>query len=218
VDEILHATDETLELAPVLRKLAVVGAGIAGLQAAVTAAARGHQVKVWGHSSDVGGRARLLAQLPLGESISSIYDHQWISAQRLGVQFQLGQTATAADVLAWQPDAVVLATGADMTWPMDLPEALRVEGLLPDLHEIRHRNALTDRMLREQSGKQQTVVAHRNEILRIGLSAGHQLTRKARGAHPGAIRGTAQTAEEQSDDILFQRLRQKCLRALLGLR
>ena len=146
--------DETLARAPVLRKLAVVGAGIAGLQAAVTAAARGHQVKVWGHSSDVGGRARLLAQLPLGESMSSIYDHQWISAQRLGVQFQLGQAATAADVLAWQPDAVVLATGADMTWPMDLPEALRLEGLLPDL-----RQAMSD-VLRSHGPQSGTAVIY----------------------------------------------------------
>jgi 2,4-dienoyl-CoA reductase-like NADH-dependent reductase (Old Yellow Enzyme family) len=127
--------DETLEPAPQRRKVAVIGAGIAGLQSAVTAAQRGHRVKVWGRSGEVGGKTRLLAQLPLGESMSSIYDHQWISAQRLGVQFQLGQAATAADVLAWQPDAVVLATGADMTWPMDLPLSLQAENVLPDLRQ-----------------------------------------------------------------------------------
>ncbi|MEI7786281.1 MAG: NAD(P)-binding protein, partial [Betaproteobacteria bacterium] len=132
----LAQADELAEhLAPAAqaRKVAVVGAGIAGLQAAVTAAARGHQVKVWGRSPEVGGKTRLLAQLPLGESMSSIYDHQWISAQRLGIAFELGQAASAAEVLAWQPDQVVLATGAEMTWPQDLPP--EVQELLPDLRQ-----------------------------------------------------------------------------------
>jgi hypothetical protein len=146
--------DETLAPAPQPRKVAVVGAGIAGLQAAVTAAARGHTVKVWGRSAQVGGKARLLAQLPLGESMSSIYDHQWIEAQRLGVQFELGDTASAAQVLAWQPDAVVLATGAQMTWPMDLPAWLQEQGVVPDL-----RQALTD-LLRTQGPQSGTAVIY----------------------------------------------------------
>ncbi len=127
--------DEMLEPAAQARKIAVVGAGIAGLQAAVTAAARGHQVKLWGRSATVGGKTRLLAQLPLGESMSSIFDHQWTTAQRLGVQFELGRSASAEDVMAWQPDAVVLATGAQMTWPQDLPLSLQAEGLVPDLRQ-----------------------------------------------------------------------------------
>ena len=146
--------DETLAPAPQPRKVAVVGAGIAGLQAALTAAARGHTVKVWGRSAQVGGKARLLAQLPLGESMSSIYDHQWTEAQRLGVQFELGDTASAAQVLAWQPDAVVLATGAQMTWPMDLPAWLQEQGVVPDL-----RQALTD-LLRTQGPQSGTAVIY----------------------------------------------------------
>jgi 2,4-dienoyl-CoA reductase-like NADH-dependent reductase (Old Yellow Enzyme family) len=146
--------DETLEPAPQPRKVAVVGAGIAGLQAALTAAARGHQVKVWGRSAQVGGKAWLLAQLPLGESMSSIYDHQWIEAQRLGVQFELGRTASAEQVLAWQPDALVLATGAQMTWPMDLPAWLQEQGVVPDL-----RQAMAD-LLRTQGPQNGTAVIY----------------------------------------------------------
>ena len=131
--------DVMLERAPQLHKVAVIGAGVAGLQAAVTAAARGHQVMVWGSSAQVGGKTRLMAQLPLGESMSSIYDHQWLLAQQLGVTFKLGMPASASDVIAWQPDAVVLATGATMTWPMDLPNLLQLEGVVPDL-----RHAISD--------------------------------------------------------------------------
>ena len=64
----------------------VVGAGIAGLEAASTAAARGHTVTVLGRSEAVGGKTRLLASLPLGESLSSIYDYQQLAATRSGVQ------------------------------------------------------------------------------------------------------------------------------------
>ena len=144
--------DDTLAPAEHPRKVAVIGAGIAGLQAAVTAAARGHVVKVWGRSAEVGGKTRLLARLPLGESMSSIYDHQWISAGRLGVQFALGQAVTADEVLAWQPDAVVLATGAQMTWPMDLPTDL--QGLVPDL-----RQAMAE-LLRSQGPQSGTAVIY----------------------------------------------------------
>ena len=144
--------DDTLAPAEHPRKVAVIGAGIAGLQAAVTAAARGHVVKVWGRSAEVGGKTRLLARMPLGESMSSIYDHQWLSAGRLGVQFALGQAVTADEVLAWQPDAVVLATGAQMTWPMDLPSHL--QDLVPDLRE-----ALAD-LLRSQGPQSGTAVIY----------------------------------------------------------
>ena len=144
--------DDTLAPAEHPRKVAVIGAGIAGLQAAVTAAARGHTVKVWGRSAEVGGKTRLLARMPLGESMSSIYDHQWISAGRLGVHFALGQAVTADEVLAWQPDAVVLATGALMTWPMDLPTDL--QGLVPDL-----RQAMAE-LLRSQGPQSGTAVIY----------------------------------------------------------
>lgn len=144
--------DDTLAPAEQPRKVAVIGAGIAGLQAAVTAAGRGHTVKVWGRSAEVGGKTRLMARLPLGESMSSIYDHQWVSAARLGVQFELGRAVTADEVLAWQPDAVVLATGAQMTWPMDLPTDL--QGLVPDL-----RQAIAE-LLRSQGPQSGTAVIY----------------------------------------------------------
>ncbi len=115
------------------RKLVVVGAGIAGLEAAWVAAARGHEVVVFGASADVGGSTRLHSRLPGGESLSSIYDYQFLQARRAGVRFELGQRATAEEVLAQRPDRVLLATGSEMSWPSALPEEWRAEGLIPDL-------------------------------------------------------------------------------------
>ncbi len=118
------------------RKVVVVGTGVAGMEAAWIAGARGHDVTVFGTSGEVGGKARLHAELPGGENLSSIYDYQKLSADRAGVTFELGLTAAAEDVLALKPDAVVLATGSTMAWPTFLPEEYKDEGIFLDLRDI----------------------------------------------------------------------------------
>ena len=113
----------------------VVGAGIAGLEAAHTAASRGHQVTLFGASPEAGGQARRLSRLPLAESLSSVPDYQLAQVQRTGVDLRLGHPAGVQDILACKPDAVVLATGAQMIWPQVLPQRLREEGWIADLRE-----------------------------------------------------------------------------------
>ena len=119
--------------AAVKKRVVIVGAGIAGLEAAWTAAARGHDVTVFGKSAEVGGKTRLHAGLPTGESLSRIYDYQFAQAKKAGVRFELGAIATASDIQGLAPEVVVLATGSAMTWPVCLPDAYRAQGLVPDL-------------------------------------------------------------------------------------
>ena len=125
--------------AKIRKRVVVVGTGVAGMEAAWIAAARGHAVTVFSRSGEIGGKTRLRALLPGGEALSSVYDYQHAAAVKAHARFELGMTAGAADIIALKPDAVVLACGADMTRPLWLPP--EYAELVPDL-----RTALSDLM------------------------------------------------------------------------
>ena len=103
------------------KRVVVVGTGVAGMEATWVAAARGHKVTTFGIPSQVGGKTRLRSLLPGGEALSSVYDYQQAAAHKAGARFELGVQATADDILALKPDAVVLACGSTMVAPRWLP-------------------------------------------------------------------------------------------------
>lgn len=118
------------------RRVVVVGAGIAGMEAAWVSAARGHAVTLFARGDEAGGKARLHALLPGGENLSSVYDFQRLAAERAQVDFRWNSPATIDAVTALAPDVVVLATGSTPSWPAYLPEEYRGEGFFPDLREL----------------------------------------------------------------------------------
>ena len=93
------------------RKIVVVGAGPAGLEAARVAAERGHQVILFEATSRAGGQVRLLAQSPRRREMTGIIDWRVEQCDKAGVEFRFNTYAEAAEVLAENPDVVVIASG-----------------------------------------------------------------------------------------------------------
>jgi N-methyl-L-proline demethylase len=101
----------SISRAPVPRKVLVVGAGPAGLEAARVAAHRGHQVIVMEAADQPGGQVRLTAQSKRRAEMIGITDWRMAQCVALGVEFRFNTWAEAADALAENPDVVIIATG-----------------------------------------------------------------------------------------------------------
>ncbi|QQK64112.1 NADH:flavin oxidoreductase [Cobetia sp. cqz5-12] len=97
--------------AEVIRKVVIIGAGPAGLEAARVAGERGHQVVVLEAADQPGGQIRLTAQSGRRREMIGIIDWRISRCEALGVQIRYNVFAEAEDVLAEHPDVVIVATG-----------------------------------------------------------------------------------------------------------
>lgn len=108
----LERGDHLLEPVAKPRKVMIVGGGPAGLEAARVAATRGHKVILAEASSHLGGAMRAAAKAPTRHQMIDIVIWLEEEVYRLGVEVQLSTFVDAGDVLAAEPDAVIVATGA----------------------------------------------------------------------------------------------------------
>ncbi|WP_430441804.1 NAD(P)-binding protein [Shinella sp.] len=97
--------------ADVRRKVVIVGAGPAGLEAARVCAERGHEVVVFEAASGPGGQIRLTAQSERRREMMSIIDWRMSQCEKHGVTFRFNSWAEADTILAEKPDVVIVATG-----------------------------------------------------------------------------------------------------------
>jgi 2,4-dienoyl-CoA reductase-like NADH-dependent reductase (Old Yellow Enzyme family)/thioredoxin reductase len=91
-------------------RVGVVGGGPAGMEAALVAAERGHDVVVFEASGGLGGQIGVAASTEARRELAEIVDHQASELKRLGVEVRLGVRAGPADLTGF--DAVVVATGS----------------------------------------------------------------------------------------------------------
>jgi 2,4-dienoyl-CoA reductase-like NADH-dependent reductase (Old Yellow Enzyme family)/NADPH-dependent 2,4-dienoyl-CoA reductase/sulfur reductase-like enzyme len=114
--------EETLPVPPTdaPKRVLVVGAGLAGLQAALTLAERGHRVTVVEKEDSAGGQWRLAAMTPGKAGFASIITSLERELKRRQVNIEYGVEVTATDQRVEEADIVLVATGAA---PLGLPVA-----------------------------------------------------------------------------------------------
>jgi 2,4-dienoyl-CoA reductase-like NADH-dependent reductase (Old Yellow Enzyme family)/thioredoxin reductase len=100
-----------VQKAEVRKKVVIVGAGPAGLEAARVAAERGHEVVVFEASSNPGGQIRLTALSERRREMLSIIDWRMSQCEKRGVTFHFNTWAEEATIAAESPDVVIVATG-----------------------------------------------------------------------------------------------------------
>jgi 2,4-dienoyl-CoA reductase (NADPH2) len=106
-----HETELVIEKAKAPKKVAVVGAGPAGMACATTAAERGHQVTLFDAADRIGGQFNIAKRIPGKEDFNETLRYFGRRIETSGVTLKLNQRADAAALKAGGFDHVVLATG-----------------------------------------------------------------------------------------------------------
>jgi len=99
------------------KKISIIGGGPAGLEAAWIAAARGHHITLYEKSSALGGQYRIAAIPPFKQDIARAISYYVHMCQKNGVSLRMGTEATAGEIIAEKPDAVIIATGSEPIIP-----------------------------------------------------------------------------------------------------
>ena len=103
--------DYTMEPAAVIKKVLVVGGGIAGMEAARTAARRGHKVTLVEQNDHLGGQLDYAVAPPYKDNLKQLYPYYEKQLELNGVEVLLNTTADEAYVASRKPDAVIWACG-----------------------------------------------------------------------------------------------------------
>jgi 2,4-dienoyl-CoA reductase (NADPH2) len=107
----VHETELIISIARARKRVAVVGAGPAGLAAATTLAERGHDVTLYDAAAQIGGQFNLAKRVPGKEEFFETLRYFGQRIERTGVKLRLNTRINAAELLAQKFDEVILATG-----------------------------------------------------------------------------------------------------------
>ena len=111
--------DEPIPLTPAkeIKRVLVLGGGVAGMEAARVAALRGHTVTLMEKDGQLGGMVATLALNPLLSEFGNLVTYLTHQMRRLGVDVRVCKEATATDVAELAPDVIIAATGSTATLP-----------------------------------------------------------------------------------------------------
>ena len=163
------------------RRVLVVGGGPGGLQAAVTAAERGHHVTLYERAPTLGGQVAVAASVPSRAEFLDLTRNLAARARHLGVDVRTGVAADVAMLRAENPDAVILATGARPArpwWAGDLDRVVDVRDVLEGRARPSGQVVVVDELGFHQATSVAELLADRGcdvEIVTPGMVVGQDL-------------------------------------------
>ena len=141
-----HETELVVRQATAVRRVAVVGAGPAGLSAAAVAAERGHEVTLFDGLDRIGGQFNIAMRVPGKEEFAETIRYFGRRLALLGVEVRLNCWMTRDELLAQGFDDVVVATGIRTRTPgipgIDHPKVLSYLDVLRDGRPVGRRVAI----------------------------------------------------------------------------
>jgi 2,4-dienoyl-CoA reductase (NADPH2) len=131
-----HETELVYRPAARRRRIAVVGAGPAGLSAATVAAERGHEVTLYEAAERIGGQFKVALRIPGKEEFAETIRYFGHQLEQTGVTVRLGRRVSREELLAAGYDEVIVATGVTVRRPriegIDHPKVLSYLDVLRD--------------------------------------------------------------------------------------
>ena len=103
------------------KRVWVIGAGPAGMEAAIVAARHGHQVTLFDRETQLGGTVNWIVKLPQRQEFGDLIRNKSGELNRAGVEVRLGHAVTGEEVLRKMPDGVIVATGQEELPPAHVP-------------------------------------------------------------------------------------------------
>jgi 2,4-dienoyl-CoA reductase-like NADH-dependent reductase (Old Yellow Enzyme family)/thioredoxin reductase len=130
------------KLKPALKKkrVLVVGGGAAGMEAALIAAQKGHDVTLWEKGGELGGQLNIAHVPPGKDDINILFNYLKAQIKKFKVNVRLKKEADVKAITTFSPDAVILATGST--------------SLAPDIPGIKRKNIIDHREV--LGGKKET--------------------------------------------------------------
>ena len=107
----------TIKKAKIRKKVIIIGAGPAGMEAARVSALKGHEVHLYEENSKLGGTLNIASIPPGKEKLKWIIEYYAYELPRLGVHIHLGCTVDRKKVEELKPDVVIVAAGANPAAP-----------------------------------------------------------------------------------------------------
>jgi len=119
-DDYSSAKYQELKPSTEIKNIVILGAGIAGMEAARVAKLRGHEVEIYEKSNKIGGLMPLVASEYKKEDFMNIVNYLENQLTKLGISVHLNKELTKEQITGLKPDVIVLATGSEATIPVSL--------------------------------------------------------------------------------------------------